>query len=115
MHCAATHHRHLYATLLGGQVKDEALISTYAGGSTPSDQNVPSLATIRQTLETTFGEFRAFVAGIKSEELTTKKVGPAGRERLLGDWLVLYTWHEAHHQGQIHLTWNLYKAAHGVN
>jgi hypothetical protein len=25
---------------------------------------------------------------------------------------MLMAWHESHHQGQIHLTWNLYTASH---
>ena len=114
LHCAATHHRNLYVTFLGGKAKDEALVANYAGGSTPSDQNIPSAESIQKTLESTYAEYRAAVAGFNSNELMTKKVGPAGKERLLGEGIVLYTWHEAHHQGQIHLTWNLYKAAHGI-
>jgi hypothetical protein len=31
-----------------------------------------------------------------------------------GESFLLLAWHEAHHQGQIHLTINLYKAAHGI-
>jgi uncharacterized damage-inducible protein DinB len=31
-----------------------------------------------------------------------------------GEWLKVLAWHEAHHQGQAHLTLNLYKAAHGI-
>ncbi|MFT3788568.1 MAG: hypothetical protein QM770_20750 [Tepidisphaeraceae bacterium] len=37
-----------------------------------------------------------------------------GVTRGVGESFVLLAWHEAHHQGQIHITWNLYKAAHGV-
>ena len=72
------------------------------------------LEAIKQTLETTFGEYRGYIAGLTSDELTSKMVGPPERRRSLADSIVLYTWHEAHHQGQIHLTWNLYKAAHGI-
>jgi uncharacterized damage-inducible protein DinB len=94
-------------------MKDEALFTNFGGGSTPSDQNVPSLEKIKQTLETTYTEYRAYVAGLKSADLD-REIGPPDRRRKLGDSLVLYNWHEAHHQGQIHLTWNLYKAAHGM-
>ena len=30
------------------------------------------------------------------------------------EWVKVLAWHEAHHQGQAHLTFNLYKAAHGI-
>ena len=37
---------------------------------------------------------------------------PSGRT--VAESIILFAWHEAHHQGQIHLTWNLYKQAHGI-
>jgi uncharacterized damage-inducible protein DinB len=37
-----------------------------------------------------------------------------GKQRSVDDTMLVLIWHEAHHQGQIHLTWNLYKAAHGL-
>jgi hypothetical protein len=111
MHLAATHHRHLYATLQGARVPDEKLVSDFAGGSTPSDQNVPTLESIKNRLASTFSELKAYIADINPADLSTRKVGPPDRQRTLEEWLMLYTWHEAHHQGQVHLTWNLYKAA----
>src|SRR3978361_498059 len=51
MHCAATHDRYLNVGLKGGKVTDEALVAAYAGGSTPSDTNIPDFATIRSELE----------------------------------------------------------------
>lgn len=113
MHCAATHHRNVYVNFLGGKMKDESLFKDFGGGSTPSDQNVPSLEKIKQTLESSYAEYRAYIAGLKPDDLK-RMIGPADRQRSIGDSIVLYTWHEAHHQGQIHLTWNLYKAAHGI-
>jgi len=114
LHCAATHHKHLYATLQGKPIPNEKLVSDFAGGSTPSDSNLPGLDSIKQTLASTFSEFRQYVANLDPGDLASRRVGPPGRERLLGEWIILYTWHEAHHQGQIHLTWNLYRAAHGL-
>ena len=113
LHCAATHHKHVYATLQGKPIPDEALARNYAGGSTPSDQDIPSVGVIKDKLASSYADFRAYIAALKPADLT-RIVGPAGRERSLGDMIVLYTWHEAHHQGQIHITWNMYKAAHGV-
>ncbi|HWE02484.1 MAG TPA: DinB family protein [Tepidisphaeraceae bacterium] len=110
MHCAATHDRYLNVGLKGGAVNDQALVAAYAGGSTPSDTNVPSLADIRSTLETTYGVFRNYVAALPASELSRMMAS----KRTVEESLLLMAWHEAHHQGQIHLTWNLYKQAHGV-
>jgi hypothetical protein len=111
MHCAATYH--VSASRFKDAAPDEAMVKTYAGGSTPSDQNIPGIDQIKQTLEKSFAEYRNQIAALKPDDLS-RKVGPPDRQRTIRDGLILYTWHEAHHQGQIHLTWNLYKAAHGI-
>lgn len=114
MHCAATYHKNLYTTLLNQKPANEALVANFAYGSTPSDQNIPGLALIKDTLASTFAEYRSHLASLDPADFATRQVGPPGRQRTLGQWVMLYTWHEAHHQGQIHLTWNLYRAAHGL-
>lgn len=114
MHCAATHDRYLNGTLLGKALDDESLVTNFAGGSEPSDENVPTLAAIREKLEREFRPFRDYVAGLDTAGLTRKTTARDGTQRSVGESIVLLTWHEAHHQGQIHLTWNLYKAAHGL-
>lgn len=111
MHCAATHDRYVNVRLKGGQPSDEALCNTYGGGSTPSDTAVPTLGEIRTALEKHFAAFKAFVAEADLSKVTEF---PGGVKRTVGESIVLLAWHEAHHQGQIHLTWNLYKAAHGI-
>jgi hypothetical protein len=111
MHCAATHDRYFNVHVRGGKPTDEALVANFGGGSTPSDTNVPDLATIRSALETHYANFRDYVTGVCAEELARKL--PNGRT--VGESILLLTWHEAHHQGQIHLTWNLYKQAHGIS
>lgn len=110
MHCAATHDKFVNVTLKGAGPKDEALVANYGINSVPSDQNVPTLADIRSTLESHFSAFRGHLAGLKPEDLSRKLPS----NRTLGEAIMLYTWHEAHHQGQIHLTWNLYKQAQGI-
>lgn len=110
MHCAATHDRYVNVQLRGGQPTDAALVSAFAGGSTPSDDAVPDLAAVRSALETQFKGFRDYVAALNPDDFGRKV--PNGRT--VGESILLLTWHEAHHQGQIHLTWNLYKQAHGV-
>lgn len=114
MHCAATHDRYLNVALKKGAVTDEKLVADFGGGSTPSDQNVPTLADIRQKLEAHYTPFRAFVASVDDEAMKVKFTGRNGKERTLGEAITLLAWHEAHHQGQIHLTWNMYKGAHGI-
>jgi uncharacterized damage-inducible protein DinB len=114
MHCAATHDRYLNVALLQKTVKDEQLVKDFGGGSTPSDQLVPELATIRQRLEENLQALKSYVATLSGADLDRKLMDRHGKERSIGESLILLAWHEAHHQGQIHLTWNLYKAANGV-
>ena len=114
MHCAATHDRYLHANIRKTPPKDEELVNNFAGGSTPSDQIVPTVAEIRAKLAATLGPFREFVSSLRDEDLAVKFVGRDGKERTIGEAIVLMCWHEAHHQGQIHLSWNIYKAANGV-
>ncbi len=90
-----------------GQWKE--LWPRFRGGSTPDD-DVPSAAMIRDVLkgarEHLLETFRAIGDGRLDE------VPEALRERKLAvrDVFFMVAWHEAHHQGQSHLTLNLYKA-----
>ncbi len=68
---------------------------------------------IREALAKHYEAFKQYVASLQAADFE-RVVGPPDRRRSIGDSVVLLTWHEAHHQGQIHLTWNLYKQAHGV-
>jgi hypothetical protein len=114
MHCAATHDRYLNAGILHGVVKDQALVANFAGGTTPSDSDVPTLAMIRQKLSATYEPLKKYALEQTSESLTRQVAGRGGKTQSVGESLTLLAWHESHHQGQIHLTWNLYKAAHGI-
>ena len=111
MHCAATHDKYLNVNIRAVQPNDPVLVAAYGGGSTPSDQNIPSLATIRSTLEKEIGDFRRYISALTPDEMQRKL--PSGRT--VGESILLLAWHEAHHQGQIHLTWNLYKQAHDLS
>ncbi len=113
MHCAATHDKYVNMVLRGGQAKDPTLVQNYGGGSTPSDTNLPTLATIRQALETHLVGFKDFIAGMAPGD-ADRIVVAGNKQRTVSESIILLTWHEAHHQGQIHLTWNLYRAAHGL-
>ena len=110
MHCAATLDKYLNLQFKGQPPTDPALVANFASGSTPSDTNVPDLTTIRSTLQAHLAGFRDYILHLGPDDFDRKL--PNGRG--VGESIVLLTWHEAHHQGQIHLTWNLYKQAHGV-
>ena len=114
MHCAATHDRYLNVALKKAVVKDETLVNNYGGGSTPSDAIVPTISDIRAKLESTYADFRGYIGSLSDADLNTKFTGRDGKERSIGEATTLLAWHEGHHQGQIHLTWNIYKAANGI-
>jgi uncharacterized damage-inducible protein DinB len=114
MHCAATHDRYLNVGILQGAPKDQELVTNFAGGSTPSDSNVPTLPEIRQKLATNYDALKKFAAEQTPQTLQRQFPAPGGKTRSLGEAIILLAWHEAHHQGQIHLTWNQYKAAQGL-
>ena len=113
-HCAATHDKYVNVTLLGHAAKNPALVADFGGGSTPSDTYVPALADIRKKLSGAFTDFKAHIHSLDDAGLARSIPGPNNTQRTVVEAILLLTWHEAHHQGQIHLTWNLYKAALGI-
>ena len=113
-HCAATHDKYVNITLLGHPAKNPSLVADFASGSTPSDTNDPTLTEIRQKLAAAYADFKAHIHSLDAAGLARAIPGPNNTQRTVAEAIVLLTWHEAHHQGQIHLTWNLYKAAHGI-
>ena len=114
MHCAATHDKYLNVALRGKTARDEAIVAGFGGGSTPSDVNVPPLAAIREKLGSAFSDLKDYVASLDAAGLKRMIPGPNNTQRSVGEAITMLAWHEAHHQGQIHLTWNLYKATHGI-
>jgi hypothetical protein len=108
LHCAATHDRYLNVRLLGGTEKDPAFCAAFAGGSKPADDTRTSAAEIRTKLEQNYAPFRTFVGGLSPADMGKMLSFPNGASRSMGEAIMLMAWHEAHHQGQIHLTWNLY-------
>ncbi len=86
------------------------LVARFRGGSTPDD-NVPSAAQIRDIL----ARSREHLDAALSKIANLDEVPPPLKERntTARDLLSIYLWHEGHHQGQAHLTYNLYKAGQG--
>ncbi|MFN9373256.1 MAG: DinB family protein [Planctomycetaceae bacterium] len=90
------------------------LVPRYKGGSTPDDI-IPTSADIRRILAETRDHLRATILGLSAADLETVPPALAQRNITIGKGLQILVWHEAHHQGQTHLTLNLYKAQHGIS
>lgn len=85
------------------------LWSRFRGGSTP-DEYVPALETIRRVLSESRSSLLETLAGYGDDRLSEIPPALAERKYTILDVLYLLGWHEAHHQGQAHITLNLYKA-----
>jgi hypothetical protein len=109
MHIAATDDRHLNVRIKGGQPSEPEFVRRFAGGSTPDD-DVPGLDVIRRYLTERRDAMLAHLRGLSDADLARKPNDQA--PWVYQEWFQVLAWHEAHHQGQAHLTYNLYKAAH---
>lgn len=85
------------------------LVPRFKGGSTPDDI-IPSVDRIRDVLDASRTHLRQTISSLQESELEV--IPPAMKERGLniGQILRILTWHEPHHQGQAHITLNLWKA-----
>ena len=81
----------------------------FRGGSTPDD-NVPSAETIRQVLNESRQHLVETLNGYGDDRLGEIPPAMAARNLTVRQILALIGWHEAHHQGQAHITLNLYLA-----
>lgn len=113
MHCAATHDKYLHVMIKGTSPRDPDLVAAFGGGSVPADDNIPDLPCIREALAVNFKAFKDYLLSLSPADMS-RQVGPPDRRRTIAESAILMAWHEAHHQGQIHLTWNLYRQAHGL-
>jgi hypothetical protein len=109
MHIAATDDRHLGVRMKDGEASDPALVSRFAGGSTP-DENIPSIDDIRRYLTERRAALLAHLETLSDDDMSAKPLEKA--PWIYDEWFRVLAWHEAHHQGQAHLTLNLYKATH---
>ena len=87
------------------------MVPRFKIGSTP-DENVPDAVTIRQILDQSRGHLIETLSQIKDEDLETIRPWYTERGWTLRRLLQILVWHESHHQGQAHLTLNLWKANH---
>lgn len=108
MHVAVT--EELFATerIFGEPAAFSDLIPRFKGGSVPDD-NIPTVDQIRQTLEQSRDHLRKAIARLTDADLS--RIPEAFKERgwTIGMALKVLSWHEAHHQGQAHITLNLWK------
>ena len=111
MHIGIT--EELFATerLLGQKPEYPELTPRFKGGSTPDD-DIPDLALIREVLESSRRHLLSTVSTFSEGDLETIPEPFRDRGWTLGTVLRVINWHEGHHQGQGHLTLNLYKATH---
>lgn len=84
------------------------LWARFRGGSTPDD-NIPTLAAIREVLGGARARLVETLREIGDSRLGEIPAALAQRKLTVRDCLSLLPWHEAHHQGQSHITFNLYK------
>lgn len=89
----------------------EELWPRFRGGSTP-DSDVPSAEFIRTVLSDTRQHLIETVQQWGDTRLDEIPAALQARGWTFQDVLALLGWHEAHHQGQAHLTLNLYQQAH---
>ena len=107
MHIGATDDRHVHVRMTGGQPQEPEYVRRFAGGSTPDD-DIPSLDEIRRYLTVQRKELLAHLGGLDAGMLDKKPNEQA--PWTYREWIKVLAWHEAHHQGQAHITMNLCKA-----
>jgi hypothetical protein len=84
----------------------------FRGGSTPDD-DVPAPATIRKVLTDSRQHLLATLSDYPDGRLGEIPEALKARGLTVLDVLHIISWHEAHHQGQSHITFNLFKAGRG--
>lgn len=91
----------------------EDLWPRFRGGSTPDD-DIPAAADIRRVLGETREHLLETLAAFDDSRLGETPASLPDRMKAMNftmlDVLHIIAWHEGHHQGQAHLTLNLYKA-----
>ncbi len=102
----------LFATerFLGTRPGFADLVPRFKGGSIPDD-NVPALSTIRDVLAQSREHLGNTIKQLTADDLS--RIPEIFKERgiTIGKALQIIVWHEAHHQGQAHITLNLFKAS----
>lgn len=87
----------------------EEFWARFRGGSVVDD-DVPSIPTIRQVLDTGRTELRSTLSSFSDDDLNHIPAALQERQLSLLDVLHILCFHESHHHGQAHLTLNLFES-----
>ncbi len=111
MHVAIT--EELFATerLAGREAGYAQLVPRFKGGSTP-DEDIPTIEEIRSVLAGTREHLFETLSSLSDSDLTRIPEQLTARGWTIHTALNVLCWHEGHHQGQAHITFNLLKATH---
>jgi uncharacterized damage-inducible protein DinB len=110
MHIAVTEELFATSRFLGTDPAFPDLCERFQRGSVASDDDVPTLAEIRDTLARSREHLKATMTKFSEDDLETMPGILAERGWTLRRALQIITWHEGHHQGQAHATLNVFKA-----
>lgn len=110
MHIAATDDRHVHVRMNQKEPRQPDNVRRFAGGSTPDDA-IPTLEEIKTYLAKSREDLLARLAAVPDADLDKKPHEQA--PWTWREWIKVLAWHEAHHQGQAHITFNLCKAGSG--
>lgn len=113
MHVGVT--EELFATerLIGETAGFANLAPRFKGGSTPDDE-IPTREEIRHVLEASRSHLLETIGRFTDDDLDTVPEGLEQRGWTIGQALQILAWHEPHHQGQAHITRNLWQASNGA-
>ncbi len=110
LHIAVTEELFATSRLDGSEPAYADLVPRFQGGSQPDD-NIPSLAEIKDVLAATREHLLAAIEKLSEEDLSRVPESLKERGWTIGTLLQIVAWHEPHHQGQAHATLNAWKAA----
>jgi len=108
MHIGVTEEIFAAERLAEKPAKHKALWPRFRGGSTPDD-DTPEASVIRQVLDDGRKALLATLGELSDDQLQTVPPALAEKKWRLIDVLHIISWHEGHHQGQSHLSLNLYR------
>jgi hypothetical protein len=86
------------------------LLPRFRGGSTPDD-DIPDPDLIRKVLDESRKHLIETYADLHDGRLEEIPAALAERKLTIRDVFHILGWHEAHHHGQAHITFNIYKAS----
>jgi len=110
MHIAVTEELFATSRFLGTDPAFPELCERFQRGSVASDDDVPTVDEIRSTLAESREHLQSTLAKFNEEDLETMPGILADRGWTLRRALQIITWHEGHHQGQAHVTLNVFNA-----